>query len=97
MVHTVAGLSLQKKKADGPTQPEPPTKKLKSGDEMREEGGSEEEMKKKIEAQGEKVRGLKTSGADKVSLPPLCALCIYSFVYCSSCTCVCTSCIDIIS
>lgn len=71
--YTVADLALQKKKADGPTQPEPPTKKLKSEDEMREEGReSEEELNKKIEAQGEKIRGLKTSKADKVSPAPVC-------------------------
>ena len=64
--------SLQKKKAEGPLLPEQPTKKLKSSDSTDHalsghtptDDAAAEELKKKAESQGEKVRSLKTSGAD---------------------------------
>lgn len=68
--------SLQKKKADGPTLPEQPAKRPKSSDPVSVASpvvtdptpgdNGAEELRRKVETQGEKIRRLKTSGADKV-------------------------------
>ena len=66
--HTLTPSSLQKKKAEGPLLPEQPTKKLKSSaDHTPFAEVTAEEVKKRAESQGEKVRTLKSSGADQVS------------------------------
>ncbi|CAI8048419.1 Bifunctional glutamate/proline--tRNA ligase, partial [Geodia barretti] len=56
----------KKKKADGPLLPEQPIKKLKSSaDHTLFNDEAVEQVKEKIEVQGEKVRSLKASGASK--------------------------------
>ena len=65
----------QKKKADGPTDPIQPAKRAKSDIHLPEEamgggGGRGEEaaavLQKRVDEQGERVREMKKSGADKV-------------------------------
>ena len=67
---------FQKKKAEGPAEPQQPAKKMKPPIEatpavaMEIESCDPEALKQQIDAQGDKVRELKSSGAEKViSLP----------------------------
>ena len=62
----------QKKKAEGPAEPQQPAKKMKPTAEatptisMETMPSDPEALKQRIDAQGTKVRDLKTSGAEKV-------------------------------
>lgn len=65
---------LQKKKAEGPTEPQQPSKKHRPEDSPAPplaaamESCDAEGLSKAIEAQGNKVRELKAAAAEKVSL-----------------------------
>ena len=72
-------MSLQKSKADGPTDPQQPAKKKPPPEDtessstppvsMATPSSKPEDLLKEIAAQGDKVRVLKAAKADKVGLP----------------------------